>query len=247
MSVSDTPPPTPWWTEVVASGAAIILPFHLFQRKSALQTEKTPPAFVLSKALKAGFFASRDTGLMIGVQRIAQNWIDSNLPAPQTLPEKFSRALLTATIVGTVSTIPLAIFTGRSRGLNVMQSLKTLNSFRQVFASVAMEAGFLFGVAASEPMSQLFREKIADNTAVGYAAPFVSGCMGAAAGHPGDTAFTRLGAKMAVPVNTLGLGFISRVTGVGSWTLFYEGVKNLLGPKKPGVDATPTPSLGTKA
>jgi hypothetical protein len=225
---------TPVWNTVknmcvesVAAGAAIVPLFYLFEVKTSQQTAAPIPMFLPSQALRNGLHAAPITGAMIGAQRVAQLGFEKAMQSSPQEKESFLSAMVSAAFVGCVSTHPMAIFQGLTRGKTVDESLKAL-TWKHAVACAYMEVGFLFGMGSIRPMEEFFREKFGKKKSIEYAATFTSGAVGAAFGHAGDAAFTMLQNNVKIErVTQLARGGPVRAVAVGAFTCFYKAIKEL--------------------
>lgn len=208
--------------EFVASGTAIIPTFYGFQVKTALQTGAARPPFNLYSALAVGARKAPFVGFMIGTQRILQNATDKVIERKFNTEKNVVTSIASATIIGTITTPLVAIFTGMTNEKSISASIKAL-TWKQMGASAWIENGFLMGMGITEPVIAKLQRRFGKHKVVDYIGAFGSGALGAAAGHAGDSALTFWQNNIKITnLFQLKKGMVVRSVAVGGYNCIYK-------------------------
>ncbi len=212
-----------------AAGASIIPLFRLFVYKSAEQAGKIKPNMPTIKWMQEGVKASPTIGFIVGSQIIIQRIVEQILfNKEEQQKDTFSKIFLSSMIVGALSAPSLAAFNAQTMKKPIIQSIKELSK-KQLGAIMAREAGFLFSIRVSDPVSDTVREKLGNNPAAIYTAVFIGGVIGALCSHPADTYLTALQANVKVKsLKDYMKGSFHRSVAVGLYSVLYKIFKECL-------------------
>lgn len=207
----------------ISASMAIVPVYYGFLLKSAQQIGKPMPKLRVRDLFKYSLKASPTIGSIIGIQMVAQSFVEKALQSREVQSGgAFRQAAVSALIVGVISTPPLAVFNGQTMGKSVIQSLKGI-SFKQTFAILARETSFLFSLRISDPLSSFLKREYGQNRFIEYGTAFLSGAIGSIIGHPGDTALTLWQQGMEVrSVTQLWKGVGVKAVATGGFALGYK-------------------------
>lgn len=190
-------PYSEYWAPPIAAGAAIITTFHGLIVKTAQQLGKTVPKWgfdSLSKGVKAAPFI----GGIIGSQMVGDELIKKT--AFMQKQEGFSRAFLSAMIVGAATSPILAGFQAitRIKKQGFMATAKLFSkgvkglTAKEAALITVREGSFVGSLAASDEMDKRMIGYFGDNKITQCFSYFMTGVAGSIIGHPFDTMFARL-------------------------------------------------------
>lgn len=223
-SVSSPKGQNPFWQYTappVAAGIAIILPYRYWMLKSAIQLEK-PMQISWVAGIKEGVKSAPLISGIVGSQLVMEKWLSKDVENPN-----FVTKIKNSAMVGFASSVPLAIFNGRTMGLCMKESIKAL-SFSQCVVIAARETAFVGGIALADPISAAFTKMAGEHVVVRATAAFFSGVCGSLGGHPFDVIVTRAQKQKATKVNQYALGALTRAKGASQFALVYHMSKEML-------------------
>lgn len=183
----------------IAAAGAIVPVYYGFAAKTAFQLGESWPRMSPFNAIKGGLKVAPTIAATVGMQLAFKKFLEKKLDAGEKA--SFKTKLFSSTITGFVSIPLLAIFNGQTMGYSWKQSLKALSP-EQGAAILGRETAFL--------------------ASIGGEYPFLSGMLGSALGHPGDTILTR--AQKGLKVESFlqaWRGVFPRAVAVGGFSVSY--------------------------
>ncbi|MCH9621718.1 MAG: hypothetical protein S4CHLAM20_11440 [Chlamydiia bacterium] len=206
----------PSYTIPIASGYVATYPMmHDMMGKSAIQRGLSPPKFDFFNVLKAARNGSRTVGALIGIQMIAQEALE-NLLVKEDEEKSFGTIFASASIVGLVSSLPIAIYNGQTMEWPVMKSIRLFTP-QQAAAITVQETSFVAAIAAIKLVTPHLKAIFGDNQAVESGSAFVTGAGGSILTHAANTFLTR--SQNDLPIESLrqlmwGVGKKARAVGI---------------------------------
>jgi len=209
-----------------AAGLSIIPVFRDYVLKSDLQKGvPSPVRLSFWEGIRLGIKAAPATSLAVGGPLLMQRHIE-----PWFQDEKktttFRTLMLSAIVVGALSTPILLIFEGRSMNEGVLGSLKYMSCPKQYLAFSLQEVGCVAGLSSAKYVDSEARKRFGfqEGPLLTYGSAFFSGAAGAMAGHFGNTVSTRLrnGLPVECSVKKLSLGLIPRTWALGAYSVFFR-------------------------
>lgn len=210
-----------------AAAAAIVPVFRDMVAKSAQQKGESVPNTTILKGFKNGLKAAPTIGCIVGGQMVLQNILEKAL-IKKDKRESLPSILASSAIVGILSAPALAIFNGQTMGLSMRVTLQKFSA-RQGLAIALRETAFVGGISAANPLAVAMKQTLGESKVVDYTAAFATGALGSLAGHPADTALTRL--QNGLPLESfrqLMWGVTRRAQAVGFFSVGYKCGKEIL-------------------
>jgi len=212
----------------VAAAAAIIPVFQDLAVKSAQQQGKPIPRMVPMEVLRGGMKMSPIVGGIIGTQMMLQGRVEKALTKKDADKASLTSMVASSGVVAIVSAPILAIFNGQTMGWRVNKTIQKF-SRAQGLSIVVQETAFVGGLSAADRLAKIMKRMFGNNKAVDYTAAFIAGTLGSLAGHPANTALTRLqnGLSVGSP-RQLMWGAARRARAFGVFSVFYKLGKEVL-------------------
>ena len=211
----------------LSAAAAIVFPFRDMMTKSLLQTGQSVRHITILEGLREGFKAAPTVGFIVGAQLPLQKFVERKMVG-ESKKESLPSMLASSAVVGALSSLPLAVFNGKTMGWSIMNSVRRF-SVKQGLAIAGQETGFVAGMSSADSLAKVMERKFGKNKVVEYTAAFASGAAGSLAGHVGNTALTRW--QKGMTVDTLRqsmLGCVPRARALGVFAVLYKITKEKL-------------------
>ncbi|HLB52201.1 MAG TPA: hypothetical protein VJK48_00640 [Chlamydiales bacterium] len=222
----------PYVAPPIAASFAIVPVFRDMIAKSFQQKGQAVPPMTFTASLKEGVKAAPTVGIIVGAQMVLQNLVETALVG-ESAKKSTSTALVSSAIVGTFSAPVLAIFNGQTMGWTIRQSIQRF-TLRQGFAIAVQETAFVGGLSVADRLAIAMRKQFGSNRIVDYTAAFIAGAAGSLAGHPANTALTRLQNGMPIEsARQLMWGSLRKARAVGGFSVIYKLGKEVLNPPTP--------------
>jgi hypothetical protein len=234
--ISSDPFWKPIWSYSVlfgASGAAIIPVYRHYVLKSDLQKGVLSPTLLpFGKGMQMGIKAAPSTSLAVGLPLLMQRHVEPWFQGEEK-KTTWRTLILSAAVVGALSTPILLVFEGNSLRQGVLASLKHISCPKQYLAFSVQEVGCVAGLSAAKHVDGEARKyfNIQENALATYGSAFISGSAGAIAGHVGNTVSTRLRHNLSIDyrsISQLGLGLVPRARALGWYSVAYHLICNTL-------------------
>lgn len=221
----------PYVVPPLAASIAIVPAFPDMIAKSALQKGLPLPSITVLESLKIGVTAAPTVGAIVGTQMLIQRTFEEKLLGGKSEKPSFLTTLASSAIVGTISAPVLAIFNGQTMGRSWKESLR-LFSLKQGGAIALQETAFVCGLSVADWLADVMKRSVGDNKGVEYAAAFLAGAAGSLAGHPANTALTRLQSNQTFSLTQHSmLGAARKARAVGCFAVIYKLTSELMNSK----------------